>query len=98
MEDYNKQYGSEEPQSSGYNSMGSKVDRKIDEAQRKANQTGVTDKIKGHLNEVIGEGKSKLGDILDNPKLKVKGETQKIKGKAQQTEGAMKKVLHDTLT
>ncbi len=51
------------------------------------------DKIKGSLHEVKGSIKETAGEATNNDLLTVKGQIEKIAGKAQQKVGQMEEVL-----
>ncbi|TKD50973.1 CsbD family protein [Sphingomonas baiyangensis] len=53
----------------------------------------LVDKIKGNVNEAIGELKQKS----DNPETRAEGQAQEAKGKAQQTAGKVKGALGDDI-
>ena len=53
----------------------------------------LTDKVKGNLNEAAG----KLKQESDNPETRDKGRDQEVKGKVQQTVGAVKGALGDDI-
>lgn len=53
----------------------------------------LTDKIKGNVNEAVGEVKQKS----DNPETREEGRAQEGKGEAQQFEGKVKGVLGDDI-
>lgn len=50
----------------------------------------VSDKIKGHTNEVIGKAKRAAGEALDRPDLKAEGDAQEAKGDVQKAKGEVK--------
>lgn len=56
------------------------------------------EKIKGYVNAVAGKVKEKAGNLIDHTKLKLKGNAQQIKGKAQiasaKTKESVNKVLN----
>lgn len=52
--------------------------------------SGTGDKIKGHANEAMGKVKRGLGEALDDPELKAKGDLQEAKGDAQKAVGKAK--------
>lgn len=66
----------------------------VEEAKRKANESGAVDKTKGHANEVIGTVKEKVGSAIGNDKLKARGEAQHAKGEAQRVKGEVREELH----
>jgi uncharacterized protein YjbJ (UPF0337 family) len=51
------------------------------------------DKIEGTFHEAKGKVKEVAGKITDNPKLEIKGKTEKLGGQVQEKVGQMKKVL-----
>lgn len=55
------------------------------------------DKAKGMANEVAGKTKQIVADATDNPKLKVEGNLQQAKGKAQKAVGETKGALGDKI-
>ena len=52
-----------------------------------------TDQIEGTLHELKGGAKVKLGQLTDNPKLKAKGQVEKVAGTIQKKVGQIKKVM-----
>ena len=50
----------------------------------------IADKAKDNANKDIGAANSAAGKVTGNDKLRVDGEDQKIKGKAQKAKGAVK--------
>jgi uncharacterized protein YjbJ (UPF0337 family) len=60
---------------------------KYDKTESKLREKSVTDKVKGKVNEVVGKGRSALGDLTDNGSEHVKGKIQEVKGKLQQKKG-----------
>lgn len=50
----------------------------------------LTDKVKGHANELAGKAKRAVGEALDKPDLVAKGDAQEAKGDLQKAKGAVK--------
>ena len=50
-----------------------------------------TDKVKGNVNEAVGQAKQNS----DDPETRDEGAGQEVKGKAQQLEGAVKGAIND---
>jgi uncharacterized protein YjbJ (UPF0337 family) len=61
--------------------------------------SGISDKLKGAANEIVGGVKQAAGQALGNQKLEAEGLAQKLKGKAQEAVGeaknAVKKVVDE---
>jgi uncharacterized protein YjbJ (UPF0337 family) len=55
-----------------------------------------TDKIKGKANELIGEAKQGIGEVVGSQKLQGEGLIQEGKGHAQQGVGEAKQAAKDT--
>jgi uncharacterized protein YjbJ (UPF0337 family) len=55
------------------------------------------EKAKGMANEVAGKTKQAVADATDNPKLKVEGDLQEIKGKTQRLAGDAMGALGDKI-
>jgi uncharacterized protein YjbJ (UPF0337 family) len=53
------------------------------------------DKVKGALHRAKGKVKEVAGKLTDNPKLRIKGVTEKIAGQAQEKVGKVEKALGD---
>lgn len=53
-----------------------------------------TDKVKGHANEIAGKAKRAVGDAMDRPDIRAKGDTQEAKGDMQKAKGAVKGVVN----
>jgi len=52
-----------------------------------------TDQIQGTVHEVKGIVKEKVGQVTDNPRLTVEGQSEKLVGKVQQKLAQVEKVL-----
>ena len=52
--------------------------------------SSTTDKIKGAVNEAVGNAKQGIGNATDNNKLKAEGKAQELKGQAQRGVGETK--------
>ncbi|WP_267435352.1 CsbD family protein [Sphingomonas sp. GM_Shp_1] len=57
----------------------------------------LTDKIKGNVNELVGNAKEALGDHNRDADLKAEGQAQQIKGKGQEVKGSVKGALGDNI-
>ncbi|MET4897447.1 CsbD family protein [Sphingomonadaceae bacterium jetA1] len=57
----------------------------------------LVDKIKGKVNELVGEAKEALGDHNDDARLKAEGQVQQVKGKGEQIKGSVKGALGDNI-
>ncbi|MEO8200189.1 MAG: CsbD family protein [Gemmatimonadota bacterium] len=75
----------------------SKHDRS-DDVDVKLRQKSVSDKVKGKVNEVVGKGRAKLGDLTDNGSEHMKGLIQQGKGKLQQKKGEIEGKVSDDLS
>ena len=51
------------------------------------------DKVQGNVNQATGTAKEKVGQATDNPDLQDEGTLEKLKGKAQEKIGDIKKVF-----
>jgi uncharacterized protein YjbJ (UPF0337 family) len=51
------------------------------------------DKVKGNVDQASGKAKEKLGQATNDPDLQDEGTGEKIKGKAQEKVGDIKKVF-----
>jgi uncharacterized protein YjbJ (UPF0337 family) len=68
------------------------------DTENKLRSKSVKDKVKGKYNEVVGKGRSKLGDLTDNGSEHIKGKFQEIKGKVQQKKGEVEEDVADDLS
>ncbi|MGV7029515.1 CsbD family protein [Methylobacterium symbioticum] len=57
--------------------------------------SSTTDKIKGAVNEAVGNAKQGIGNATGNDKLKAEGKAQELKGEAQRGIGAAKDTVKD---
>ncbi len=57
----------------------------------------LTDKIKGTVNEAIGNVKEAVGKHTDNDKLVAEGEAQQLEGKGDKVKGSVKGALGDDI-
>ena len=55
------------------------------------------DQIRGKIDEAVGSAKRKVGELTDNPKLKVEGMVQQVKGKVESAWGKAKESVIDAL-
>lgn len=69
-----------------------------DDTDVKLRQKSVSDKVKGKVNEVVGKGRAKLGDLTDNGSEHIKGRIQQGKGKLQQKKGDVEERISDDLS
>jgi uncharacterized protein YjbJ (UPF0337 family) len=69
-----------------------------DDAADTLGRKSVTDKVKGTVNEVVGKGRGKLGDLTDNGSEHLKGKFQEMKGKVQNKKGDVEGKLADDLS
>jgi uncharacterized protein YjbJ (UPF0337 family) len=51
------------------------------------------DQIEGTLHELKGNVKEQAGQLTDNPKLRAKGQAEKLAGKVQTKVGQVKRVF-----
>lgn len=51
------------------------------------------DQIEGTFHELKGKVKEQAGQLTDNPKLRTKGQAEKLAGKVQTKVGQVKKVF-----
>lgn len=56
-------------------------------------KSSIRDKAEGTFHEAKGKVKEVTGKITDNPKLEIKGKTEKLAGKVQGKIGDVKKAL-----
>lgn len=56
-------------------------------------KSSMKDKMEGTFHEVKGKFKEMVGNVTDNPKLKVEGKVEKIAGKTQGKLSQVKKVF-----
>ncbi len=56
---------------------------------------GIDDKFENKKDEVVGEGKARVGDAVGNERLQGEGEVQKDKGKLKQAGEKVKEVFRD---
>ncbi|MBC3422353.1 MULTISPECIES: CsbD family protein [unclassified Pseudomonas] len=52
--------------------------------------SGTKDKVKGLVNEAVGNIKQGVGKVTDNDKLRAEGKAQELKGEGQQAVGKVK--------
>lgn len=55
------------------------------------------DKVKGTVNEAIGNAKEAIGKHTDNDKLVAEGEAQQLEGKGDKVKGSVKGALGDDI-
>jgi uncharacterized protein YjbJ (UPF0337 family) len=53
--------------------------------------------VKGIIDEVAGTAKHKAGELTDNPKLKVEGLVQQVKGKTESAWGKTIDSVHNAI-
>ena len=53
------------------------------------------DKVEGNVNQATGATKEKVGEATNNPDMQDEGTMEKLKGKAQEKMGEIKKVFED---
>lgn len=53
----------------------------------------LTDKIKGHVNDAVGNAKQES----DDPETRAEGQNQELKGELQKTKGAIEGALGDDI-
>ena len=51
------------------------------------------DKVQGNVNQATGAAKEKIGQATDDPDMQDEGTLEKLKGKAQEKIGDIKKVF-----
>ncbi|MFZ5706663.1 MAG: CsbD family protein [Pseudomonadota bacterium] len=54
----------------------------------------MSDKIKGHANELAGKAKRAVGDALDRPDIRAEGDAQEAKGDLQKAKGEVKGAIN----
>ncbi|MGC6328032.1 CsbD family protein [Rhizorhabdus sp. FW153] len=54
----------------------------------------MSDKIKGHTNELIGKAKRAVGEALDRPDITAEGDAQETKGDLQKAKGDVKGAIN----
>ncbi len=59
--------------------------------------SSTTDKIKGAVNEAVGNAKQGIGNLTDNERLKAEGKAQELKGETQRGVGEAKSAVNDTV-
>jgi uncharacterized protein YjbJ (UPF0337 family) len=57
----------------------------------------LTDKIKGGINDAIGNAKEAIGKGTDNHELEAEGKAQQLKGDADKAKGSVKGALGDNV-
>lgn len=60
-----------------------------------ATDDGSADKAKGHVKEVIGSAKAKLGHLVGNESLEAKGRAQNADGKKDRLKGEIKEEINE---
>jgi uncharacterized protein YjbJ (UPF0337 family) len=53
----------------------------------------IKDKVEGKAHELKGAAKETIGNVVNNPDLKTKGQAEKIAGKVQQKVGDAEKAV-----
>ena len=71
------------------------VRKQARDAADRISTTASADKAKGRTNEVVGKAKAKVGELIGDRELQVKGEAQKSEGKAQRIKGEVKEAIDD---
>lgn len=69
-----------------------------DKAREKADDiahSATADKAKGHVKEVVGSAKAKIGSAIGNEELEAKGHAQNAEGKVDRMKGEIKEKLDD---
>lgn len=59
--------------------------------------SSTTDKIKGAVNEAVGNAKQGIGNATGNDKLKAEGKAQELKGEAQRGIGEAKDTVKNAV-
>ena len=59
--------------------------------------SSTTDKIKGAVNEAVGNAKQGIGNVTGNDKLKAEGKAQELKGEAQRGIGEAKDAVKNAV-
>lgn len=59
--------------------------------------SSTTDKIKGVVNEAVGNAKQGIGNVTGNDKLKAEGKAQELKGEAQRGIGEAKDAVKNAV-
>jgi uncharacterized protein YjbJ (UPF0337 family) len=54
----------------------------------------MSDKIKGHTNELVGKAKRAVGEALDRPDIVAEGDAQEAKGDLQKAKGDVKGAIN----
>jgi uncharacterized protein YjbJ (UPF0337 family) len=65
------------------------------EAVDDAAHSAAADKAKGHTKETIGKVKEKVGDLIGDRELEVKGQAQRVEGKKDRLKGEIKEKIDD---
>lgn len=55
------------------------------------------DKVKGAINDMVGDAKQEVGTRTDNPDLAADGAAQQATGKGQKLKGSIKGALGDKI-
>ena len=57
----------------------------------------LTDKIKGGINDAIGNAKEAIGKNTDNHDLEAEGKAQQLKGEGEKAKGSVKGAFGDNV-
>jgi len=68
---------------------------RIHHATEKATHSAAADKAKGHVKEVVGKAKEKIGGAIGNHNMEDKGTAQRIEGKKDRLKGEIKDKIED---
>lgn len=69
--------------------------KRVEDAADDAAHSGKADKAKGHVKEVIGSAKAKLGNLIGDDELEAKGHLQNAEGKKDRLKGEIKETIED---
>lgn len=69
----------------------------VADIKSRADNSGATDKAKGHANEAVGSIKAKVGSLIGDKELEAKGHAQNAEGKAQRVKGEFKEAVNEAV-
>jgi uncharacterized protein YjbJ (UPF0337 family) len=57
----------------------------------------IKDKVEGATNEAVGKAKRAIGDAMDRPDIRAKGDAQEAKGDIQKAKGQAKEAVKNVV-
>lgn len=72
-----------------------KANKRVRDAADDVAHSGKIDKAKGHVKEVIGATKEKIGSLIGDRELEAKGQMQNAEGKKDRLKGEIKETYED---